>query len=177
MMGYGGSHGGAGIKIRGSDQIPQKYSSSSERRESFLCYIEYLIPILPRFPGKRETPKSQALPTTLSTWTLVDHEVHSGEPRPDPPRQDTQDVVDPVPHDLLVGNPRPPKPVPQTCPVDGQKVTTPGGPKLQTPGAATWSQKENPPPQVQSNSSQSRQPMGKFRKFIKSASVVLQIWE
>jgi len=98
MMGYGGSCGGAGIKIQGSGRIPPKYSSSSSIVSPSPFYTEQLIHIHPRFPGKREILKTQALPSTSSTWTLVDPEVRLDrhtKPRPDPLGQDTQDVDEP----------------------------------------------------------------------------------
>lgn len=115
-----------------------------------------------RFPGKREIQKSRALPSTLSTWTLVDPEDdldRDARPRPDPSRQDTQEADDPGPHDLPAGSQPQPGPEPQP-PIATHNVTTPGEPKPADVGGPK--QQNAPPP--------SRQPMSKFRKFIKSAS-------
>ena len=55
-------------------------------------------PVHPRFPGNREIPKADALPSTLSVWTLADPEIHMSrtiEHRADQNRKDTLDESGP----------------------------------------------------------------------------------
>jgi hypothetical protein len=62
-----------------------------------------------RFPGKRETPEAQPIPSALSTWTLVASDGQLDritEPHPDPPRRDTLDEEEPMLQDPSVGGPQ-----------------------------------------------------------------------
>jgi hypothetical protein len=178
-MGCGGSCASAGIKTQESGQIPPKYSSSSKRCEFFPFCTEQLMPMRSRFPGQREIPRPHALPSTFSTWTLVDPEVHlerQARPRPDPPRQDTQEVNDPGPYDSSAGSPPQPEPEPQPS-VDIHKVTTPSEPIIPKAVDAVGTRKENAPATTQTDPPPPRRPVSKFRKFIKSMSLcfLLQI--
>ena len=130
---------------------------------------EQLIPIHPRFPGKREISNTRPLPSTQSTWTLMDpHPEKQIEPRTDPLRQETLDELGP--DDPSAPSPRLPDPGPQTS-AEEDKVMTPGEPEpskaVDTPG----SPKLNSRPPAQNDSPPPGKPIGWFRKFMKSMSL------
>jgi hypothetical protein len=121
----------------------------------------YFVP--PRFPGKRGTSETLVLQSAPSTWTLGGPEVgRSTEPRPDPPKPDTQAVYDPGPQGSSVVNPRMAGLEPST-PLGGNEVQTPRGRESPEPEADV-------PPQTQDNPSSARRFFRKVKKFMKSKS-------
>ncbi|KAF9790828.1 kinase-like domain-containing protein [Thelephora terrestris] len=82
--------------------VQRCWDQRPEKRPTMLELVEFFQL---SFPGGREIPKAQAIPSTLSTWSLADPEVYisrTNKPRTDPNRQEMQD--EPGPADPSTGS-------------------------------------------------------------------------
>lgn len=127
----------------------------------------------PRFPGKRGISKTKTLTSTTSTWTLGDPKDRHSTHRADPLRQETME--EPGPPDPSVGNSGPPEPEPKTSvPVKRHRVTAVDKPNLPNAVNAVESPKVESSSQTRNDPSAPRQPVGKWRKFMKSMLLPLR---
>ena len=125
----------------------------------FLRYV-YTHPASTRFPGKRETPEAQPLPSASSTWSLVASDGQPDgitEPRPDAPRQGMLDGDEPMPQDPSVGDPQVGRREPR------------GQPSPPVNDSAV--QNERPSPQMEDKPSRFKRVVRRLKSFIKSKLV------
>ena len=114
-----------------------------------------------RFPGKRETPETQPLPSTSSTWTLVASDGKTDgktEPRSDPSRRVTLEGGEPMLRDPSVGDPQ----------VDGHKPQ--GRPNPSVKDSVVRDGKSLP--QTENKPSRLKRTGRRLKGFIKSKSVL-----
>jgi hypothetical protein len=117
-------------------------------------------PAASRFPGKREMPVAQPLPSASSTWSLVASDGQPDgitEPRPDAPRQDTLDGGEPMPQDPSVGDPQVGRREPR------------GQPSPPTNDSAV--QNGKPSPQAEDKPSRFKRAVRRLKNFMKSKLV------